>query len=160
MTTGQLDRDLSAGARAYSARRPVAYMLDPYRGIIDARLQTFPKLSAKRLFDEVRSAGYAGSYKRVQEYVRTTWAREPVDPVVQFETPAGRQGQGDFGTFTLPWGWRHALVIVLDYPAKIGRRRAWRSFCNNADLAALRRLLDWTAGAAGTPPERSSGSMH
>ena len=41
--------------------------------------------------------------------------REPIEPVVRFETPAGRQGQVDFGTFTLPWGRRHALVIVLGY---------------------------------------------
>ena len=33
-------------------------------------------------------------------------------------------------------------------------------FLHHADLAALRRLLDWTAGAADTPPERYGGSMH
>ncbi len=33
-------------------------------------------------------------------------------------------------------------------------------FLQHADLAALRRLLDWTAGAGETPPERFSGSMH
>ena len=33
-------------------------------------------------------------------------------------------------------------------------------FLQPADLAALRRLLDWTAGAADTPPERFGGSMH
>ena len=33
-------------------------------------------------------------------------------------------------------------------------------FLQHADLAALRRLLDWTAGAAETPPERFGGSMH
>ena len=104
--TGQLDRDLAAGARGYSPRPPVAHKLDPYKAIIDARLEAFPKLSAKRLFDEVRAAGYPGFYSRVNDYVRATRPREPV------EAPAGRQGQVDFGTFTLPWGRRHALVIV------------------------------------------------
>ena len=33
-------------------------------------------------------------------------------------------------------------------------------FLQHADLAALRRLLDWTAGAGDTPPERFGGSMH
>ena len=33
-------------------------------------------------------------------------------------------------------------------------------FLQHADLAALRRLLDWTASAAGTPPERIGGSVH
>ena len=87
----------------------------PTRTIIDARLEAFPKLSAKRLFDEVRAAGYPGCHSRVNDYVRATRPREPVESLVRFETPAGHQGQVDFGTFTLPWGRRHALVIVLGY---------------------------------------------
>lgn len=55
--SGQLDRDLSAGRSGYGPRAPVAHNLDPYKGIIDARLEAFPKLSAKRVFDEVRAAG-------------------------------------------------------------------------------------------------------
>ena len=58
--TGQLDRDLEPGARGYSPRPPVAQKPDPYKAIIDARLEAFPKLSAKRLSDAVRAAGYAG----------------------------------------------------------------------------------------------------
>ncbi len=110
--TGHLDRDLSAGARGYTPRPPVAHKLDPYKEIIDARLEAFPKLSAKRLFDEVRAAGYPGGYKRVLDYVRATRPREPVEAPVRFETPAGRQGQVDFGTFTPPWGRRHALAVA------------------------------------------------
>ena len=33
-------------------------------------------------------------------------------------------------------------------------------FLQHADLAALRRLLDWTAGATEAPPERFGGSVH
>ena len=113
--TGQLDRDLAAGARGYAPRPLVAHKLDPYKAIIDARLEAFPKLSAKRLFDEVRAAGYPGGYGRVRDYVLATRPREPVEAPVRFETPPGHQGQVDFGTFTLPWGRRHALVIVLGY---------------------------------------------
>ena len=91
--TGQLDRDLAAGARGYSPRPPVAHKLAPYKAIIDARLEAFPKLSAKRLFDEVRAAGYPGCYSRVNDYVRATRPREPVESLVRFETPAGHQGQ-------------------------------------------------------------------
>ena len=40
--TGQLDRDLAAGARGYSPRPPVAHKLAPYKAIIDARLEAFP----------------------------------------------------------------------------------------------------------------------
>ena len=43
--TGQLDRDLAAGARVYAPRPLVAHKLDPYKAIIDARLEAFPKLT-------------------------------------------------------------------------------------------------------------------
>ena len=134
LRTGQLDRDPSAGARGYAPRPPVTHKLDPYKGVIDARLETYPKLSAKRLFDEVRAAGYPGSYESVRNYVRAT---RPRDPVVRFETPAGHQGQVDFGTFTLPWGRRHALVIVLGYS-----RLLWLHFYPRQTMAVLMEALE------------------
>ena len=130
--TGRLDRELSAGADGYAPRPPVAHKLDPYKAIVDARLEAFPKLSAKRLFDEVRAAGYAGCYSRVSDYVRAARPREPADPSVRFETPAGRQGQVDFGTFALPWGRRHALVIVLRYS-----RLLWPRFYAGQTMTVL-----------------------
>ena len=135
--TGQLDRDLAAGARGYSPRPPVAHKLDPYKAIIDARLEAFPKLSAKRLFDEVRAADYPGCYSRVNDYVRATRPREPVESLVRFETPAGHQGQVDFGTFTLPWGRRHALVIVLGYS-----RLLWLHFYTRQTMPVLMEGLE------------------
>ena len=139
--TGQLDRDLRAGSRAYSPRAPVAHKLDPYKGIIDARLEAFPKLSTKRLFDEVRAAGYPGSYENVKLYVRVARPREPVEPVVRFETPAGQQDQVDFGTFTLPWGRRHALVVVLGYS-----RLLWLSFYPRQTMEALESAFEAFGG--------------
>ena len=109
--SGQLDRDLASGQTRYAPRPAVASKLDPYKGIIEARLQEFPKLSAQRLFDEVSAAGHAGGYSRVRDYVRTVRPQEPLDPVVRFETPAGRQGQVDFGAsccrgaLATPWWW-------------------------------------------------------
>ena len=111
--TGQLDRNLSTGGSGYTPRPPGPHKLGPYTGIIDSRLAEFPGLSAKRLFDEVRAAGYPGGYSRVRDYVRAARPREPTEALVRFETPAGRQGQVDFATFTLPWGRWHALVVVL-----------------------------------------------
>ena len=90
------------------------HKLAPYTGIIEARLEEVPGLSATRLFDEVRAAGSPGGYSRVRDDVRAVRPREPVEAVVRFETLAGRQGQVDFATFTLPWGRRHALVVVLE----------------------------------------------
>ena len=46
-----------------------------------------------------------------------------MEPVRRFETPPGHQGQVDFADFRLPWGKRHALIVVLGYS-----RRMWLRF--------------------------------
>ena len=90
------------------------------------------RLSAQRLFDEVRAAGYAGGYSRVRDYVHEVRPRDPAEPAVRFETPPGRQGQVDFGTFKLPWGRRHALLVVLGHS-----RLLWLRFYPRQTMAVL-----------------------
>ena len=58
----QLDRDLDGADVHYRARPPMARKIDPYRAIIEHRLEEFPKLSAVRLYEELRSVGYPGGY--------------------------------------------------------------------------------------------------
>ena len=146
--TGQLDRDLSSGGGRYSPRPAVPHKLAPYTGIVEARLEEFPGLSAKRLFDEVRAAGYPGGYSRVRDDVRAVRPREPVEAVVRFETPAGRQGQVDFATFTLPWGRRHALVVVLSHS-----RLLWLRFYRRQTMAVLTEGLERACARFGGVPK-------
>ncbi len=147
--TGQLDRDLASGAAGYAPRPSRPHKLDPYKGIIEARLAEFPRLSAQRLFDEVRAAGYAGGYSRVRDHVREVRPREVVEPAPRFETPPGHQGQVDFGTFTLPWGRRHALLVVLGYS-----RLLWLRFYPRQTMAVLTAGLESAfARFGGVPAE-------
>jgi len=125
----------------------VEHKLDPYKGIIGARLEEYPRLSARRLYDEVRAAGYTGGYGRVRDYVRAVRPREAEEEVVRFETPAGRQGQVDFATFTLPWGRRHALVAVLGYS-----RLLWLRFYRRQTMAVLIEGLESAFGWFGGVP--------
>lgn len=135
--TGQLDRDLDTDVVRYSPRPPVPRKIDPYKAIITTRLEAFPELTAHRLYEEIRATGYAGGYTQVKEYVRQVRPQPPADPVVRFETPAGYQGQVDFGTFTLPWGRRHALLVVLGYS-----RLLWMQFYPRQTLEVLIRGLE------------------
>ena len=100
---GELDRDLAADMVRYGPRSPVPTRLDPYKDIIVSRLGEFPRLTAVRLFDEIKRAGYPGGYTQVKEYVREIRPRPPEEPVVRFETAPGHQGQVDFADFRLPW---------------------------------------------------------
>lgn len=135
--TGQLDRDLDNSEVHYRSRPAVAREIDPFRAIIQARLETFPMLTAQRLFEELQAAGYRGGYTQVKEYVRQVRPRGPVDPVVRFETPPGLQGQVDFGTFQLPWGRRYALLMVLGYS-----RLLWMQFYPRQTMMTLIRGLE------------------
>jgi transposase len=113
--TGQLDRDLSPETLFYGPRPPVPRKIDRYSSIILDRLDSYPELSAVRLFAEIKAAGYLGGYTQVKEYVRTVRPQPPEEPIVRFETPPGHQGQVDFADFRLPWGKRYALLVVLGY---------------------------------------------
>ena len=77
-----------------------------------------------------------------------TRPREPVEAPVRFETPPGHQGQVDFGTFTLPWGRRHALVIVLGYS-----RLLWLHFYPRQTMAVLMEALESAFDQFGGVPE-------
>jgi len=145
---GELDRDLDDEAVSYKPRPPVARKVDPYRGIIEARLQAFPRLTAERIFEEVRAAGYAGGYTQIKDYVRQIRPRQIEEPVRRFETPAGFQGQVDYATFNLPWGRRYALVVVLGYS-----RLLWLRFYPRQTMQALFTGLESAFEAFGGVPQ-------
>jgi transposase len=129
---GDLDRDLEATPVQYGPRAPVATKLDAFKAIIDARLAAYPELSAVRLFDEIRAAGYVGGYSQLKAFVRRVRPASPPEPVIRFETPAGHQAQVDFARFQFAWGIRYALLVVLGYS-----RLLWCRFYPRQDMATL-----------------------
>src|SRR5919206_3208016 len=96
---GDLERDLDDEAVRYGPRPPVPTKLDPYKAIIETRLAAYPELSAVRLLEEIRAAGYAGGYTPLKAFVPRVRPTPAADPVIRFETPAGRQGEGGFARF-------------------------------------------------------------
>ncbi len=92
LATGELDRVVGGPVRY--PLRPTK--LDPYKAILNERLETYPELTAVRLFEEVRAAGYPGSLTQLKVFVRQARPTPPVEPVVRFETPPGKQAQVDF----------------------------------------------------------------
>jgi transposase len=113
--SGDLDRDLDGEPVRYGPRPSGATKLDRYKPIIEARLAAYPELSAVRLLDEIRAAGYAGGYTQLKGFIRQVRPAPAPAPVIRFETPAGRQAQVDFAKFRFPWGVRYALLVVLGY---------------------------------------------
>ena len=121
---GDLDRDLEA--------EPVQY----------------GPLSAVRLLDEIRAAGYTGGYSQLKAFVQRVRPTPPPEPVIRFETPAGRQAQVDFARFRFAWGVRYALLVVLGYS-----RLLWCRFYARQDMAALMDGLEDAFLAFGGVPQ-------
>jgi transposase len=136
LRTGQLDRELD-DLPARRARATAPAKLAPYEAIINDRLTTYPELSAVRLFEEVRAAGYPGGLSQLRCYVRRVRPRPPEEPVVRFETTPGHQAQVDFAEFTFPWGKRYALLVVLGYS-----RLLWVQFYPRQTMTTLMRGLE------------------
>ena len=146
---GALDRDLDTESVQYGPRRPVATKLDAYKGIIEARLAAYPELSAVRLLAEIRAAGYTGGYSQLKALVRQVRPTPAPEPVVRFETPAGKQAQVDFARFTFPFGVRYALLVVLGYS-----RLLWCRFYPRQDMRTLvSGLEDAFRSFGGVPQE-------
>ena len=145
LTTGQLTGDLATAAPRQRVGRPLK--LAPYTPIIQERLAVYPELSAVRLFDEVRAAGYAGGITQLRDYVARVRPQPEPEPVVRFETPPGLQAQVDFADVRLPWGKRYVLLVVLGYS-----RLLWLRFYPRKTLAVLRDGLETAFAAFGGVP--------
>ena len=83
----------------FKPRAPRPCKLDPYREYLGSRLESFPQLSGRRLFREIRDRGYQGGYSILTSYLRTIRPRPPVEYEQRFETPPGEQAQVDFAEF-------------------------------------------------------------
>jgi transposase len=130
IAAGLLDQPIETIRARYGPRRPGSTKLDRFTGIVEARLQEFPRLSAVRLFAECRAAGYEGGLTQLRAYVRRL--RPPPEPIVRYETVPGHQAQVDFAHCRFPWGVRYALVVVLGHS-----RLLWVQFYPRQDLQTL-----------------------
>lgn len=147
--SGCLDRELDEEQIRYGPREVVRRKIDPYRGIIQTRLGECPKLSAVRLLEECRAAGYDGGYTQVKEFVRELRGQIEPEPVVRFETPPGHQAQVDFAEFKTDFGKRFALLVVLGYS-----RALWVRFYSHQTMDVLMSgLEDAFAFFGGVPVE-------
>jgi len=131
IATGQLERDLAAPL-PHRTRSSAVSKLAPYHGIITTRLGTYPELSAVRLFEECRAAGYPGGLTQLKVFVRQVRPRPEPEPIVRFETAPGHQAQVDFAEFRFPWGKRYALLVVLGYS-----RLLWLKFYPRQTMATV-----------------------
>ena len=101
----------------YTQRDKVISILEAYKSFLHSRIaQAKPvHLSAEVLFREIKALGYSGSISLLRLYLREYRGSKPVEPVLRFETEAGKQMQVDWGNMRGGKSPVHAFIAVLGY---------------------------------------------
>lgn len=94
-----VQRALGTGSHeAVVARRVSPSVLDAYKPLINETLERYPRLTATRLFEMVKSRGYRGGYEPVKVYVRSVRPGRS-EAFFRLDTLPGEEAQVDWGLF-------------------------------------------------------------
>jgi transposase len=126
---------------AYKPRKRRALLVDGFAPHLRGRLASYPELSGRRLWREVRELGFKGGYTSVTGFLHDI--RPAPAPVFErrFETPAGRQAQVDFAQFRTEFADDPGQVrIVWLFSMVLGHSRLiWGRFVAHQDLQTVLR---------------------
>jgi len=148
-----LNRGLEAPV--YGPRQTRSTLLDPFEAYLRERVASFPDLSGRRLFREVRGLGFKGSYSTLKPFLREI--RPPVRTKFErrFETPPGKQAQVDFAEFTVGFTDEPGVTRkVWLFSMVLGHSRwLWGRFVSSQNLQSVMRCHIAAFGAMGGSPE-------
>ncbi len=100
----------------YSQRTNLPSKLEPYKSYLQQRIEAAKPdwIPAVVLLREIKMLGYIGGITILREYL-SVFKTKIVEPVVRFETPAGKQMQIDFTTIKRGKSMLKAFVATLGY---------------------------------------------
>jgi len=119
-----------------ASKRPS--MLDQHRGRIDELLRTFPDITAQRIFEELKAAGFAGGYTGVKTLVREVRPAPPPTPSLETTVYGpGKMAENDWSPYHI--NFTHAPPRTLQgfSYALVNSHRKRYSFHDRSDLHAL-----------------------
>lgn len=119
--------------------RPRASKLDAYEPQLKQLLERYPRITAKRLLEELQRAGYDGRYSILRVRVKQLRESRPPRLTVRFETAPGAQAQMDWSTYEISFtqeGKRHVQLFsyILGYS-----RRQYLQFTERQDFETTLR---------------------
>jgi transposase len=120
------------------ARAPRPAKLDGWQRQIVELLGQFPDITAQRVFERLRDAGYDGSYTAVKRRVRVL--RPPAKPAPSLPTPVygpGEMAESDWSPYTVTLTSGKTITVqALSYVLVASRRKFFGLYESN-DLHAL-----------------------
>ena len=125
----------------YKKRAPAPGVVDRFEPYLRERLATYPALTARRLFREIKERGYSGGYSVVRDRVREIRPARSAAYEVRFETPPGEQAQVDFARFEVEFvDEPRVRRIVWLFSMVLGYSRLmWARFVLHQDLQSVLR---------------------
>lgn len=126
----------SALSRRPAQRRPSK--LDEHRGKVDSLLNSFPDITAQRVFEELKAAGFAGGYTGVKELVRAVRPKPAV--TASQETTVygpGEMAENDWSPYRIVFTHAPPKTLQAFSYALVNSHRKHYSFHDRADLFAL-----------------------
>jgi len=120
-------------------RRRRDSVIDTHLEKIRELLKRYPKITVKRLLEELRKHGYQGGYSILCERVKQLRTSPPTPWVERFETAAGVQSQMDYAVYTIDFtseGRRRVNLFswILSYS-----RRQYLRFVESQDMETTLR---------------------
>lgn len=148
------DRQDGASSAELPVRQRRASKVDPHLETIRHLLARYPKITARRIFEELQRDGYTGGYSILSERVAELRPRSDKPFTERFETGPGVQAQMDYAVYTIDFtseGRRR--VNLFSYLLGYSRRQYLR-FVKSQDLeTTLRehiRAFEHLGGVAAT----------
>ena len=119
-------------------RAPRASKLDPFRDQLRGLLADYDDITAQRIYEELRTGGYAGGYTIVKEAVRAH--RPPAKPAPSLETPKfgpGKMAESDWSPYVIDFtAVGRQLVQACVYVLAYSRRKSFGLY-DRCDFYAL-----------------------
>lgn len=132
---------------ARPARAPRSSKLDEFKGAAQRLLESFPDITAQRVFEELRGKGFCGGYTAVKLLVRKLRPKPRIEP--SWPTPSygpGKMAECDWSPYTIEFTQAPARTLQGFAYALVYSHRKYFDFFERCDLHAL---MDGHVGAFG-----------
>lgn len=135
---GHLRRERQAALAPAPQRVPRQQKIDDFRGKVTELLARYPEITAQRVFEELRAAGYGGGYTQVKDHVRGV--RPPPHPDPSMPTPSygpGEMAESDWSPYMIDFlDGQRKKIQALSYVLVWSKRKCFFVY-ERCDLHAL-----------------------